>query len=76
MATKKSVTNKNGKRRHSDRDERMYLDLAGIRAAVQVATSTLTQRGGIDRDLGTVLHRAAIQPLNGLLLELEPTAHG
>jgi hypothetical protein len=55
----------------STRDESLRLELIGVRAACISAMSALQMRGGIDRELGMVLCRMAVTPLDGILEQLE-----
>lgn len=73
MAKSKSTRRPSRKSRSAtNRREQMHMDLIGVRAAVATAYRILSQHPGVDAALATVLSRMALNPLDGIIAELQP----
>jgi hypothetical protein len=73
MAKSKSTRQRSRKSRSAtSRQEQIRMDLIGVRAAVATAYRILHQHPGVDSELATVLARMGLNPLDGVLAELEP----
>lgn len=73
MAKTTNSKRANGRRRalnwveREDRDEQVHLALVGIRAAVQVAVTSLSERPGPDQAMAVMLTRGALNELDGIM---------
>jgi hypothetical protein len=71
MARSKSTRRRSRKSRSAtSRQEQMYMDLIGVRAAVATAYRILHQNPGVDEQLAIVLARTALNPLDAVIAEL------